>query len=133
MGKKIKKQNTHLNKIKIPSERNEHLDYPVFCFRHLQTTPKDDHKFYSDFVVRLNKISCFSWTQINVNSRHGFGTEKIPVNQIKPQLPRFVTPEVTHLVVFRANGDNRPFVGLRRGAIFHILFLEEQFGDIYNH
>jgi hypothetical protein len=132
MGK-IKKKNIQQNKIKIPSENSIEFDYPIFCFRHLQTVPDRDFKFYSDFVERLKKISNLTWNQINVADRHGFGTEKIPVNQMKPQLPKFVTPEITHLLVFRANGDNRPFLGLRRGTVFHIIFLEEQFGDVYDH
>ena len=45
MGGKLKKKNTQLNKIKIPSENNIELDYPVFCFRHLQTVPEKDFKF----------------------------------------------------------------------------------------
>lgn len=133
MSSKIKKKDTTLNKIKVPNENSFELDYPVFCFRHLQTKIGEDHKFYSDFVERLKKISNISWNEINTSNRHGFGTEKMPVGQIKPVLPRFVTPEITHLTVFRANGDNRPFLGLRRGTVFHILFTEEKFGDVYNH
>ena len=130
---KIKKKNTQQNKIKIPSENSIELDYPIFCFKYLQTISNGDYKFYSDFVERLKKLSALTWNQINIADRHGFGTEKMPVKQVKPQLPRFVTPEITHLLVFRANGDNRPFLGLRRGIIFHIIFIEEQFGDVYDH
>lgn len=130
---KIKKKNAQQNKIKIPSENSIELDYPIFCFRYLQTICNGDYKFYYDFVERLKKISGLTWNQINVADRHGFGTEKMPVKQIKPQLPRFVTPEITHLLVFRANGDNRPFLGLRSGVVFHIIFIEEQFGDVYDH
>jgi hypothetical protein len=114
MSSKIKKKDTTLNKIKVPSENSIELDYPIFCFRHLQTKIGEDYKFYSDFVDRLKKISSLSWNEINTSNRHGFGTEKMPVGQIKPILPRFITPEITHLTVFRANGDNRPFLGLRR-------------------
>jgi len=122
---KIKKKNAQQNKIKIPSENITELDYPIFCFRYLQTVPNGDFKFYSDFVERLKKISNLTWKQINVADRHGFGTEKMPVTQIKPKLPKFVSPEITHLLVFRANGDNRPFLGLRKGTVFHIIFIEE--------
>lgn len=132
MGK-IKQKNAQHNKIKIPSGNSIELDYPVFCFRHLQTEPHGDFKFYSDFIERLKKLSSLTWNQINTADRHGFGTEKMPVGQIKPQLPRFVTPDVNHLTVFRANGDNRPFLGLRNGSVFHIIFIEEQFGDVYDH
>ena len=130
---KIKRKNAQQNKIKIPSENTVELDYPIFCFRYLQTEPNGDNKFYSAFIERLKKLSNLTWNQINVADRHGFGTEKMPVKQIKPQLPKFVTPEVTHLLVLRANGDNRPFLGLRNGTVFHIIFIEETFGDVYNH
>jgi hypothetical protein len=129
----IKKKNAQQNKIKVPSENNIELDYPVFCFRHLQTVSDGDFKFYSDFIERLKSLSKLTWKQINVSSRHSFGTEKMPINKIKPQLPKFVTPEISHLTVFRANGDNRPFLGLRNGTIFHIIFIEEKFGNIYDH
>ena len=32
-----------------------------------------------------------------------------------------------------AVGNNLPFIGFREGKIFHILFIETAFGDIYNH
>jgi hypothetical protein len=130
---KIKKKETAINKIKIPNENNFEINYPIFCFKHLQTVPKIDYKFYADFIERLKKISNLSWNEISVSPRHGFGTEKIPVKQIKLSLPKFVSPDVTDLTVFRANGDNRPFLGLRDKNVFHIIFLEEKFGDVYNH
>ena len=131
--KKIKKRNTEINKIKIPSQNSIQVNYPVFCFRHLQSEPKKDYKFFADFIVRLKKISSLSWNEILIADRHGFGTEKIPVSQIKSTLPKFITPEISDLIVFRANGDNRPFLGLRNGSVFHIIFFEESFGDVYNH
>lgn len=60
--------------------------------------------------------------QINVEHRHGYGTEKLPIEQIIAKLPPFITPEVSHLTVFRANGDNRPFLVLEK-IIYSILFL----------
>lgn len=60
--------------------------------------------------------------------------EPIPYNSIKPKdkLPSFVTREV-ELDVFRASGDNRVFVGLQKGKIFYIFFVEANFCDIYDH
>ncbi|WP_243231514.1 hypothetical protein [Flavobacterium pectinovorum] len=117
MGR-IKKKSIKENKIKVPTDNNIVIDYPVFCFKHLQTAPNKDYKFYADFIERLKKLCNLSWNQISVAQKHGFGTEKIPVNQIKPEMPKFVTPDVTDLIVFRANGDNRPFLGLRKDNIF---------------
>jgi len=132
MPKKIKKQNEKPNKIIGLVENNPELDYPVFCFRYLQTTPQKDYKFYANFIERLKKLSNMSWNEINTSQRHGFGTEKMPVSQIK-SLPKFISPDVSYLTVFRAAGDNRTFLGLRVKSVFHIIFIEEKFNDIYNH
>lgn len=132
MGR-IKKKNIKENKIKVPTHNSLEIDYPVFCFKHLQTEPNKDYKFYADFIERLKKLCNLSWNQINLAQKHGFGIEKIPIKQIKPAMPNFITPDVTDLIVFRANGDNRPFLGLRSSNIFHVIFLEEKFGDVYDH
>jgi hypothetical protein len=133
LSKRIKSPKSGKEKINIPSNNDADIDYPVFCFKHLNTNLSGDYKFYFEFIERLKKISSITWKQINVSDRHGFGTEKLPIKQIKPQLPTFITPDVKELLVFRANGDNRPFLGIRSGKIFHIVFIEERFGDVYNH
>ena len=51
---------------------------------------------------------------------------------MKPQLPSVVTPEV-HLMVLRSTNDNRALVGFREWNIFHIIFIEANFNDIYDH
>lgn len=131
--KRIKSRKTERAKIKKPSVSETKIDYPVFCFKHLQLDCKGDHKFYYQFVERLNKLCNLPWNTINNSARHSFGFEKLPVNKIKPDLPKFITPDVKDLLVFRATGDNRPFLGIRRNNIFHIIFLEERFDDVYNH
>lgn len=131
--KRIKPPKSDKEKITLPSIKDLETDYPIFCFKHLCINSNRDYKFYLNFIHRLNKLSNLTWTNINESPRHGFGTEKLPVNQIKPDLPKFISPDVKELLVFRANGDNRPFLGLRNGKIFHILFIEEKFGDVYNH
>lgn len=131
--KRVKSRKSDPKKIHKPKASEPKIDYPIFCFKHLKLDFKEDHKFYYKFIERISKLSQLTWKQINVADRHGFGTEKMPVGAIKPDLPNFVTPDVTDLTVFRANGDNRPFLGLRKNNIFHIIFLEETFGDVYNH
>jgi hypothetical protein len=133
MGKFKKRSNPQ---IKTPDEDNPILNYPVFCFKHLQTkpkNPKDKPEFYAEFIERLKKISSLTWSTITGTYRHGFGIEKIPIHKIKPQLPAFITPDVTDLTVFRATGDNRPFLGIRKGNVFHIIFIEESFDLVYDH
>jgi len=131
--KRLKPRKSERNKIKKPSSTEIKIDYPIFCFKHLQIDFKGDHKFYYEFIERLKKLSQLSWDKINTTQKHGFGTEKMPVGNIKPDLPKFITPDVKDLLVFRANGDNRPFLGLRKNNVFHIIFLEERFDDVYNH
>lgn len=117
-------------------KRKPEIDYPVFCFRHLQEASFKgckDRKFMHDFIFRLSKICSLAWNEILTSNKHGYGTEKIPISQIKATVPPIVTPEVKHLLVFRANGDNRPFLGIRNENVFHIIFIESKFGDIYNH
>lgn len=132
MTKKIKSKKVHEPKIKKPESTTE-VDYPVFCFKHLQETHNKDYKFYLDFILRLKRISSLSWDYIHTQDRHGYGTEKMPIGKIKKQLPNFITPDVSHLTVFRANSDNRPFLGIRNNNVFHVVFIEENFGDIYDH
>ena len=116
-------------------EHNSKIDYPLFCFKHLQTNSIKDctkYKFYYDFIFRMKKLSELGWKEIEKSDKHSFGTEKITHDMIKQTLPPQITPEVT-LYAFRANGNNLPFVGYREGNIFHIIFIEAKFGDIYDH
>lgn len=116
-------------------ESYQKIDYPLFSFRYLQHTSFTDctdNTFFPSFMKRLTKLSELGWKGINTAQRHGFGMEKLPQNIIKPQLPSVITPEV-QLFAFRATGNNLPFVGFREGKIFHILFIETTFGDIYSH
>lgn len=132
-GKKIKKKNAEKNKIQVPNPNSAETDYPIFCFKHLSSKPDKDFKFYADFIERLKMLCSVPWKTIEVSDRHGIGTEKMPIEKIKVALPPFITPDVKHLSVFRANGDNRPFLGIRNRNLFHVIFLEEKFGDIYDH
>lgn len=118
-------------------ETLSNIDHPLFSFKYLIDFSIDkckDHSFFHDFLIRLQKLSELGWKEIRVSGKHEFGIEKITRDQIKPKdrLPKFITPEV-ELDVFRANGDNRPFVGKQDGKIFYIFFIETNFGDVYDH
>ncbi len=128
---KIRKKN-----VKPNITKKQEIDYPVFCFKHLQDVSIkncNDHKFLNDFIFRLSKLGSLTWNQIIHTDKHSFGTEKIPISQIKPKLPNFISPDVRDLLVFRASGNNRSFLGVRSGNVFHIIFIETKFGDIYKH
>lgn len=121
------------NKPQISQSKVIEIDYPIFCFKHLVLNCNGEYEFYYRFIERISKLSGLTWSQINLEHRHGYGHEKMPIKQIKPSIPNFITPDVENLTVFRANSDKRPFLGIRRGNVFHIIFMEEKFGDVYNH
>lgn len=89
--KRIKSPKSSKQKIKKPLSTEIEIDYPEFCFKHLRLNNKKDYKLYLDFIIRLNNLSNMSWDIINTSHRHGFGTEKIPINKIKPSLPKFIS------------------------------------------
>ncbi len=113
------------------------IDYPLFSFRYFKdVSVKDctDHKFFFDYITRLQKLSELGWNEIRKSHPHSFGMEPMPRTQIRHNglLPTFVTKEVD-LHVFRAVGDNRVMVGLQEGKIFHVFLVEAKFGDISPH
>ena len=119
----------------VPADINQ-LEYPVFSFKYLQDVSiKDctDPNFFFKFLMRMKKLSELGWKEIRISQRHAFGMEKIPADQIKPKSAKHLTPDVTEFQVFRAVGDNRPFLGFQTGCIFHVVYIESDFGDIYNH
>lgn len=126
------------NKISVSeiSDLSE-IDHPLFSFKYLSDVSIKnckDHSFLLNFILRLQKLCELGWSEIRLSHKHSYGMEPIPYDDIKTKdkLPSFVTREVD-LDVFRASGDNRAFVGLQKGKIFYIFFIEANFGDIYDH
>lgn len=113
------------------------MRYPVFCFKYLQLCSYNDctdPKFFIDFLKRLQKLGQLGWQEINKSNKHGYGYEKIPISKIKPTMrPSIITEDVEELTVFRANGNNLPFLGIRLNDIFQVIYIETKFGDIYKH
>ncbi len=112
------------------------INYPLFSFRYLSKSSIEDCKdtsFLFDFIMRLKKLSELGWNEIRKSHRHAYGMEKLPIYKIKEKLPSLITSDVEELSVFRAAGNNLPFIGIQQGKIFHILFIEARFGDIYGH
>lgn len=121
----------------ISKSRIEKYEYPIFCFKYL-SDKSFKHctraKFFIDFLIRLQKLSVLGWSEIRASDKHQFGMESLPVDRIKPQLPSIVTPDVSKVHVFRATGDNHPFIGLHNpDNVFHVFFIVYTFGDIYDH
>lgn len=131
-NKRIKSIDKKTLNIPLKSEKS----YPLFCFKHLQDASIKDccsAKFLLGFLFRLKQLSELGWDEIRKASKHSFGMEQIPKYMIKKELPDFITPEVEKLHVFRANGNNLPFIGIQKQNTFHVIFIETKFGDIYEH
>ena len=116
---------------------NPPTNYPLFGFKYLKdTTHKhcNNGVFFVKFLERLNKLSSLGWKEIEKDDRHSFGTEKIDIEQLYPEVdlpPQF--KKYDKLTVFRATGDNHVFAGIREHNTFHIFFIESEFGKLYDH
>lgn len=133
----MSKKNKFIKPIEIDNNitgRNK-IDYPIFCFKHLQDISiKDcDPQVFLALIERIRKLENLGWLEINKSHRHAYGHEGIPINQIKPKLPPFISDDVEKLYAFRYQGNNLPFLALRNGNVLHIIFIETKFGDIYDH
>jgi hypothetical protein len=122
--------------IKAPSStiEIEHLDYPVFCFKHT-------HKKYSinrcndneklALLDKLEQLSQLTWQGLVQAHRHGTGTEKIPRNSLKVNPPPFITEDVDHLLALRFDGM-KPILVHRNRFIMHVIFIDTDY-SVYKH
>lgn len=135
MVKKIKKP---LVDTSVSLNKKSEVSYPIFCFKHFQISSIKNctkEQLYS-FIDRIHRLAELGWNEISKGGRHNYGWEQLPVDAIKCKLPTFITPEVNKVMVFRYNNANNPFIALRSENdrnLLHILLIEANFGDIYNH
>lgn len=87
--------------------------------------------FFINLLKRMRNLCLLDWNEINKSQRHSYGYEKISVKEIKKDI--HITKGVDYLFAFRATGDNHVFLGFREGNVFKVVFIEAEFGDIYNH
>jgi hypothetical protein len=74
--------------------------------------------------------SQLTWIQLQLTPRHGLGSEKIARAAIRPIIPD-IAKGVEFFLAFRFSGM-KPMVGMRRGAVFHVLWLDRDF-SVYPH
>ena len=117
----------------IPEPRNQ----LSFGFKDLRDVSyikaKNDSDYFVDFIQHLRKFCSLNWNDVRTTQRHGLGTESIDVASLKEGSKNLVPSGLTKLLVLRATGNNHAFLGYRDGSVFQVLFIEYQFGDIYNH
>lgn len=106
---------------------------PKFCLHHLQkgfaVTDLTEGRG-GDFAVRLERLCEHTWKALQQMGKHGLGSEKVTW-PLKPKVPENLTQ--TSLWAFRYTGDNRPMVGYRSNDVFHVVWIEDRFGDLYDH
>ena len=118
---------------KRPSHDNNE-EPPKFCL-HFLRKDFDVHALNTDgqasFAKTLQKLSTSRWKELVLAQRHGQGTELIPREQIKATIPPQFADQDKFLV-FRYHGK-RPMAGVRTGPVFHVLWIEPEFGKLYDH
>ncbi len=132
--KKPKPSQGSVLKIKQDVVEIDNLKHPVFCFKYLhkdfcldQCTSNEKRALINQIVM----ISQMDWNDLQLSGRHGMGSEKIPVNALKSNIPYTLTDDVKHLLAFRFDGL-KSFVGHRNRFIFHVLFIDREY-KLYNH
>lgn len=123
----------------LPAGSRAEVDYdattPKFCLAHIQkgydVKSLPDLASKAAFAEALQIRSSMTWRELKVAPRHGLGMELIPKGQIRAPIPE---PFQDHekFVVFRYNG-RLPMAGVRILDVFHVLWIEARFGDLYDH
>lgn len=109
-------------------------EHPKFCFRYVQNDfdPKSlPSEKQVDLLLQMQKLSQIPWKQIKLAGRQGLGTEFIPAAQIRGPLPPAFEDE-SRFMMFRYSGK-RPMGGIRVRDVFHVFWIESEFGDLYDH
>jgi hypothetical protein len=107
---------------------------PKFCL-HFLRDGFDVHALDAEkqaaFAKTLQKLASSRWKDLILAPRHGQGSELLPAGQISaPIPPQFEGEEKFR--VFRYCGK-LPMAGVRVRDVFHVLWIEPNFGDLYDH
>lgn len=107
---------------------------PKFCLNFLRDgfdLHALDTKGQAAFAKTLQKLASMKWKEIITAGRHGHGTELIPADQIKAPIPPQFQDEAKFMVL-RYDGM-LPMAGVRVQDIYHVLWIEPEFGKLYDH
>jgi hypothetical protein len=123
------------DKLVPPSEPVNHdEESPKFCLRFLQRdfdvnslSPASQ----AAFAKTLQKLAASPWKQLKLADRHGQGTELIPREQIRASIPAQFEDQAKFMM-FRYDG-RLPMGGTRVRDIYHVLWIEPEFGRLYDH
>jgi hypothetical protein len=119
---------------RISTPRDTNKDTPKFCLHNLsagfdvENLPKERR---AAFALSLQQRAKLTWQQIMMADKHGQGTEKLPARSIRANVPRKYS-DTQEFLVMRYDG-RRPMVGVRANDVFHVLWIESEYGDLYDH
>lgn len=105
----------------------------LLSFRHIQPRFGVDEmteRQRSEFLVKWVKRCAHTWKELLQHRKHALGFEMLPRAQFKPKPPEAL--EEDKYMVFRHDG-NLPFAGFKAGDTFYVLWIETEYGDLYDH
>ena len=108
--------------------------HPLLCLRHCRSgwgVEELRPEQCQQFLIKWNKRAKLTWDELVQHDRHGLGSEFIPAAKIKPSPPPDSIKRDRYLVL-RHDG-NLPFVGFRTGDVFHVLWIEKKYNELYDH
>ena len=72
-----------------------------------------------------------TWAEITRANRHGLGLETISNASIKAPIPDHF--QDTRKFIALRYSDRLPMVGARDGDVYHVVWIERTFGEVYDH
>lgn len=116
-------------------EDNADKQTPLFCLAYLNkdfSLDQCDKDAQAAFAQALAKRATMTWSEIKRSGRHALGSELLPKGDLRAAMPEKFNDAIDHFHVFRYHGK-LPMAGVRVGAVFHIVAIEREFGELYDH
>lgn len=107
--------------------------HPILSLKHLQPgwgIENMSAEMCQEFMSKWAKRSAFTWAELATHPKHGLGSEKLPKSKFNIQIPETLSQD--EYKVMRHHG-NLPFVGIQAADIFYVLWIECEYGDLYDH
>lgn len=108
-------------------------EHPIFCLKNIDpkrciTNCETNDK--AQFVDTIRTLSTMDWKTIRHAPRKGLGSETIAQNSLRCKIPPL--PPNAKIIAFKYS-DQKAMVGYRTRDILHIIGVEKNCGDIYDH
>lgn len=119
----------------IPPATNYDEMTPKFCLAYLQkgfdVASLPDKEAKAAFADALAIRAKMTWRALKAAPKHGLGLETIGESSIRAPIPEAFQDQEKFLV-FRYYGK-LPMAGVRILDVFHVIWIEPKFNDLYDH